>query len=249
MAAPAIDDLLRAFVSFATDDVRRYRLRTMGRISRRRLAKEALLDEGTLRGMEELDWEPSLRTLTSMTAAHKSAPEWSPKEVDQLLPHRGDDGFIVRRRYRASEEPDVEVILQAYLNRSSDSSFLEWASGDDRVSVIDWTSEDPAEYRVVRHAMNVSNTIGTRKTNTTFADNASATYREAVQEDYKACKDSGAPTMFDVFWSIDNYRRGSYYKRLIMPLGNLAVAWTFLIFWKPAPPLQRPTESRKETSN
>lgn len=249
MATPAIDDMLRALVSFATDDVRRFRLRTMGRMSRRKLAKEALLDEATLRGMEDLDWEPSLRTLTSMTAAHKSAPEWSPKVVDQVLSHQGEDGFIVRRKYSAFEEPDVEPIISAYRRRASDTSFIEWACGDDRVSVVDWSSDDPAEYRVVRHAPAVSSTIGTKKTSMTFASNASATYRHAVQEDYKSCKDTGEPTMFDVFWSVDRYRRGSYYKRLLVPAGDLVASWSFLIFWRPTPPLQRPTGSPSETSN
>lgn len=202
---PPLGDYIAALRVVLQSDCVRFARRVRGLPGRDHISRATLSrplgSESPTRGIYEYDWWPArVETAGQLEKAWRDHPEWNPRVVLDLKVLDGPHGFVLRRFVDPHSSPEFRADVEAWITRPSDAAFVDAYRADPAVSIVDVTADDPAQYRVLSYAEGLRRALGMDKTGEPFSTNHNATYSQAVQADFRAVKETGAPSCRDVLW-------------------------------------------------
>lgn len=229
--APLIGDMLKGQMVILRGDVQRF-ARAVPNLSARALARPASLTESPLRQIVSDDWAATDRTLRSIERAWHSHAAWQPRATLDWRVSGSAEGYILRRLVDPWSSAEFGGLARRWRERSGDGEFVDQMRPSDHVSVVDVTADDPLDFVVLKHADVVIRKTGIDKTGILFRMNRTPLYRAAITADYVECIEAREPRAFDVFWQVARFNEGSFYRRLLLPCGNMMISVSVIQTWR-----------------
>jgi hypothetical protein len=205
-------------------DARRY-LATTGKTAKA-MSRKCGIPDRLLRGMNEPDWKPKLNTLLRIEKALCGELDWPSRHVNSWHEAEDDVGFIVcrNRRVTARDAVSFDDVLEVYNGGRSDEARLGVFEALPNVTIIDVSATPPTEFLVVKHAEISKVARGDDKNGKRLRDFEGKTYRDVLMQDCLRAKYTGDSLFNDVLWANYGTREGSFFQRLMLPLGDHVIS-------------------------
>ena len=206
---------MSAYLYLATQDVRTFRQITD--IPRKRLAIQSGVAEGLVRGMEEPDWRPSIKTVTRLEAKFGRHPDWVSNSIIEEVETVTDDELVIRRDHRL-DSPYLPDEIRGALD-----ILPEVASRPDRledyrnINLVDATAPHPSRYRVVHHCLESIEAGHLDATSQCLGEFRSEAFRWATQWSYLHALGTRAAIVSEILWAKDGSTEGPHFWRVLYP--------------------------------
>jgi hypothetical protein len=200
-------------------DARRY-LSGSG-MTAKALSRHCDIPDRLLRGMHERDWNPTLKTLLRIERALSKEPHWPARDVNSWHEAEDDVGFIICRNRTVTQQDAMsfDEVLEAYNGGRSDGARLDALEPLPNVTIIDVSATPPTEFFIVKHAEISRAARGVDNKGKRLRDFQGKTYRDVLMQDCLRAKYTGDSLFNDVLWANFGTTEGSFFQRLMLPLG------------------------------
>ncbi|MDA0340085.1 MAG: hypothetical protein O3B74_00635 [Proteobacteria bacterium] len=190
------------------------------------LSRRCEIPDRLLRGMNEPDWSPTLKTLLRIEQAIGDDPAWPSHDVYSWHEAKDEVGFIFCRNRKVSER-DANTfgpVLDVYAKDVSEEDRLSGLAALSNVTVIDVTAEMPTEFFISKHAQTACAALGADYTGKRLREIQGKSYRDVLMQDCLRAKYTGDSLFNDILWANYGTTQGSFFQRLMLPLEGYVIS-------------------------
>jgi hypothetical protein len=138
-----------------------------------------LSSEWIVRDIRKPSWYvKNVAHLFKIEAALREHPNWHPKIVISEQEYAADDSFVLQRLVDPYEAPEFRDLALRWSARSSDREFVDAATTDPWVNLVDVSTSDPRDYRIIGYGEAMTEASGINKLGARLGVHASTAYSE-----------------------------------------------------------------------
>lgn len=202
-----------------------------------RVAKVAgLASQWIVRDIRKPHWFAKNATqLFRIEAALCQHPLWYPKRILGEEDRDGATSYVYRRWVDPVDTPEFREDFRLWETRPSDMSFIERMRDDPWVSLIDTSSVNPAEFRILSYASAMVEQFGFTKTGDLLGDHQNEAYAELTSKDFGDLVKGGVPLCKDMVHINKSQNDRAVFRSIGFPCPkeNLVVSKMKLEQWLP----------------
>lgn len=190
------------------------------------LSRQCGIPDRLLRGMREGNWNPTLKTLLRIERVLSKEPHWPSRDVNSWHEAEDDVGFIICRNRTVTQQDALpfDDVLEAYNAGRSDGARLGALECLPNVTIIDVSATPPTEFFIAKQAETARAARGVDNQGMRLRDFQGKTYRDVLMQDCLRAKYNGDCLFNDVLWANFGTTEGSFFQRLMLPLGEHIVS-------------------------
>lgn len=190
------------------------------------LSRRCDIPDRLLRGMNEPDWNPTLKTLLRIERALSDDSSWPAHNVNSWHEAEDDVGFIICRNkfFSRDDAAAFEDVLAIYNAGGSDDARLGGLEALANVTIIDVSAPSPTDYFIAKHAELARAARGADKKGEHLREFHGRTYRNVLMDDCLRAKHTRDNLFNDVLWANYGTTEGSFFQRLMLPCGDHVVS-------------------------
>ncbi len=209
---------MSAYLYLATQDARSFR-RITG-IPRKRLAQQSGTTEGLLRGIDDPDWRPTLKTVTRLEARYGRDPAWVSNSIVEQVETFTDDEMVIRRDHKV-DSPYLPETIRAALDMLPGVARRPDRIEDHRnINLVDATAAHPSRYRVVHHCRESIEAGNVDATSQCLGEFRSEVFRGATQWSYRQVLGTESALVSEIMWAKDGSSEGPHFWRVLYPASD-----------------------------
>lgn len=201
-------------------DVQEYQ--RYAQISPKALARECEIPDRLLRGLDRDDWLPTMQTLLRIERALDHLDGWPAARTESWREARSEEGFAYCRTKAVSSDDRLTFadVFEIFESNSGADRKLADISQLRNVTIFDASSDNPFRYSIAKHAEVSIRAGGLDATGKELANYRVQPYRDILIQDCARVRHTGQIVFADILWGGKSTSAGSFFQRLLLPLGD-----------------------------